>query len=69
MPKLIEVELHSNEPSAVEAVRSTLKMLPMGGAVLHERDGKFYVPDGFAAFACENQGYVRRVIRTSTLDE
>ena len=56
---LIEVELHSTEPSAVEATRNTIAML---GGSLTERDGRYFVPAGFIAFACERQGYVRRVL-------
>lgn len=64
-PSLVEVELWSADPAAVEAVRATLKQLPGGAADLVERDGKFFVADGFPAYACQNQGYVKRVIRSS----
>lgn len=60
----VEVELHSADPSAVEAVKNTFAMLP--GCLpdsFVERDGRFYVRSGFAAFAAENQGYVRRILR------
>lgn len=62
-PGLVEVELWSTDPSAVAAVRKTLSDLPGGAAELTERDGKYFVPDGFPAFACANQGYVKRVVR------
>jgi hypothetical protein len=57
---MVEVELLSIEPSAVEAVRVTLAQLP-GGRLL-EHEGRYYVPAGFVAWACERQGYVKRVI-------
>lgn len=62
-PGMVEVELHSTDPSAVEAVRGTLDQLHGGPWYLVEQDGKWYIPDGFCAFACEQQGYVKRVIR------
>lgn len=58
----VEVELHSTEPSAVEATRETLESLP-GGVRFLEEDGRYYVTAGFGAFAAERQGYVRRVLR------
>jgi hypothetical protein len=60
---LVEVELHSTDPVAVAATRATLQALPGGGAGLIERGGRFFVQNGFPAFACERQGYVKRVIR------
>lgn len=62
--RLVEVELHSTEPSAVEATRSTIRMLhPAGSHDLIEKDGRYYIHDGFCAFACERQGYVKMVLR------
>lgn len=61
----IEVELHSTEPSAVEATRSTLAMAPLDSKLI-ERNGKFYVQTsnpGFIRFALEQQGYVRRIVK------
>ena len=60
---VVEVELHSTEPVAVSAVRRTLAGLPGGGGVLLERDGRYFVSEGFCAWACERQGYVKRVIK------
>lgn len=60
----VEVELHSTEPSAVEATRQTFRALAGGSHDLVEEDGKFYVVTdnpGFVRFAAERQGYVRRV--------
>jgi hypothetical protein len=59
---LVEVELHSKDPVAVAATRATLETLPGGGCLI-ERGGRFFVQNGFPAFACERQGYVKRVIR------
>lgn len=59
-PKMIEVELHSTEPSAVEATRATMRALPGGDLI--ERDGRFFVPAGFPAWAAERQGYVKRIV-------
>lgn len=61
--QLVEVELRSTDPSAVAAVRATIAMLPGGGRLV-ESDGRFFLLGGdFLAFACERQGYVKRVIR------
>lgn len=57
----VEVLLHSYEPSAIEATRKT--MLGLRGAELREEGGRYFIPDGFAAWAAERQGYVARVIR------
>lgn len=59
---LVEVELWCDDRSAVDAVRATIRALP-GDNDLTEDGGRFFVPDGFCAWACEQQGYVRRVIR------
>lgn len=60
--KEFEVELHSTNPSAVEATRQTLLQL---GGFLYEQDGRYFIdslkPD-FLKFAVVQQGYVRRVI-------
>jgi hypothetical protein len=59
-----EVELWSNEESAVKAVRATLEQAPIN-AKLEERDGRFFViGSDFTRFACEQQGYVKRVLGT-----
>ncbi len=60
--ELIEIIPHSTDGSALEALRSTLRMLP-GTPDLTTRDGRYFIPDGFAVFACEQQGYVARVVR------
>ena len=60
MLDLIEVELWSAEPPAVEAVRRTVEGL--AGGALHLIDGHYFVPSGFVAWACEKQGYVKRLI-------
>ena len=61
----IEVELHSTEPTAVEATRLVFRML---NAELEEKDGKFYVltdhPE-FIRFAAVQQGYVKAVVDSS----
>jgi len=57
----IEVELWSTDPSAVKATRETLLQLP--GGKLIEREGRYFVPAGFPAWACERQGYVKRVLK------
>ncbi len=60
-----EVEIHSTDPSAVDAVRHTLDQLPGGPALLIEESGKFFlVGDDFVMWACERQGYVKKVHRT-----
>jgi hypothetical protein len=59
--KLVEVEVWSTEQSAVDAVRSTMRSLPGGDLV--ERDGRFFVPDGFPSWAAERQGYVKRLVK------
>ncbi len=61
--EVVRVVLHSTDPSAVGAVNSTLAQLPTGVACLWEYGGDFYVEDGFVAYACERQGYVKEVIR------
>lgn len=57
-----EVELHSTDPSAVQAVFQTISQL---GGLLYERDGRYFVdsykPD-FLKFAVVQQGYVKRVV-------
>lgn len=58
--ELVEVELLSTDPSAVAAVRQTMQGLK-GGDLL-ERDGRFFVPAGFPAWAAERQGYVKRLM-------
>lgn len=55
-----EVELHSTDPSAVQATRQTIEALP--GGSLTERDGHFYIPRGFVLWAAERQGYVKRIL-------
>lgn len=60
---VVEVELHSTDPPAVDAVGRTLGQLPLGGGRLMEHGGRFYVEDGFVAYACERQGYVKEVRR------
>jgi hypothetical protein len=62
----VKVELWSEDPSAVAAVRNTISMLPGGGSLLEE-GGAFYLegPE-FVAWACEHQGYVRRVLPEKT---
>ena len=56
-----QVELHSTDPSAIEAVRNTITMLP-GGGLLEEENGNFYlVGSAFLVFACQRQGYVKAV--------
>lgn len=59
----VKVQLHSVDPSAVEAVRKTISMLPGGGSLV-EDEGAFYL-DGsdFLIWACEQQGYVKAVLR------
>ena len=56
----IEVELWSVDPLAIESVRATMRQLPGGDLI--EREGRFYVPNGFPAWAAERQGYVRRCL-------
>lgn len=56
-----ETELHSTDPSAVQATRATIEML---GGKLVERDGKFFLAGGdkpahFIQWAAVRQGYVR----------
>lgn len=59
--KKFEVELWNTEISAVRATRATIEMLP-GGAKLIEENGRFYlIGTDFAAFACSQQGYVKKV--------
>lgn len=63
---MVEVELWSVDPQAVAATRATIEMLPgwvPGMPGLLEDGGRFYVCDGFIAFACERQGYVKAVRR------
>jgi hypothetical protein len=58
-----EVELWSTDPSAVAAVRHTIQQLPPGNGLLFEEDGHwFLVGNDFLRWACERQGYVKRVI-------
>ena len=64
-PTEFQVELHSTDQSAVEATRSTISMLSVG-AQLVLRGDRYYISGGdarYVAWACERQGYVRRVIR------
>lgn len=63
MQHWVEVELWSIEPGAVEATRKTLQALRPVPGDLWEKDGKFYVTEGFPALAAERQGYVKRLIR------
>lgn len=62
---LVEIIPHSTDEAALDALRSTLRMLP-GAPALTTRDGRYFIPDGFASFACERQGYVARVVRSPT---
>lgn len=57
----MEVILHSTAPEAVAATRQTIEGLPCAEGALREEEGRFYVPRGFTAWACERQGYVREV--------
>ena len=59
---MVQVELHNTAPECVEATRATVRML-RPGADLVEREGRYYVQDGYVAWACVRQGYVRAVIR------
>lgn len=61
--ELVEVELWNTEPQAVEAVRRTMQALKPGGDLI-EKDGRFFVPSGFPAWAAERQGYVKRLVPT-----
>jgi hypothetical protein len=62
----VQVDLWSDDPQAVESVRSTLQQLPPGNSLLIEEDGKFYlIGSDFTVWACERQGYVKKVIRTA----
>lgn len=54
---MIELELHSTHPDAVDATRNTIKQL---GDELIEKDGKFFVSKDYTAWACVRQGYVKR---------
>jgi hypothetical protein len=46
-----------------EATRATVRMLPGGGDIV-EKDGRFYLSGPpFVAWACERQGYIKRVVR------
>jgi hypothetical protein len=65
MRERIEVELWNTEVECVAAVRATIAGLPGNGELI-EDGWKFYLtgePIGFVAFACERQGYVKRVVR------
>lgn len=66
---LVEVELHSEDPDAVTATANTIAMLPNSGDGLVNIEGRWYVPSGFVAFACERQGYVRKVRRAAESEE
>ena len=60
--RTIEVELHSTEPSAVEATRATVTQAPINAELL-EKGGRFFLRGSyFALDACVVQGYVKRRI-------
>jgi hypothetical protein len=71
--RYVEVEPHSTHGNAIDALSATVAQIiamqartgdfdePAGDLLV--MDGRFYVPDGFIAKACETQGYVKRVIR------
>jgi hypothetical protein len=68
-PTKVEVELHSTEPSAVDATVATIEDL--GGRLLPDADGRWFLfgydkPLDFIVWAAERQGYVKRVIRERT---
>lgn len=61
----VKVELWGDHPEAIQATRDTIAQLPTGRAdQLEEIGGEWYLdaPD-FIVWACERQGYVKRVIR------
>ena len=61
----IEVELWSTAPEALESVRRKLMDLPGDPHYLEEEDGRwFLVGSSFTLFACEHQGYVKRIMET-----
>lgn len=65
---LVEVEPHSTDHDGIEALRETLRSLP-GSPELSRRAGRWFVADGFPAYACEHQGYVRRIIRAAPIEQ
>lgn len=65
-PGMVRVELHSEDDDAVDALRATLSELPGAPELAQTQDGRWWVPEGFAAFACERQGYVAHVFRTES---
>lgn len=61
----VQVELWGDHPDAIKATRDTIAQLPGGrGQQLYKVNGTWYLdaPD-FIVWACERQGYVKRVIR------
>ena len=64
-----EVELHSEEPAAVKATRATLKQAPISAELRKAGSCWFVVGTDFARFACEQQGYVKRVLSPSVPEE
>ncbi len=60
----VEVEPMSTEPDAIAATKSTFELLgpAAGPEPFKEYEGKYYVREGFARFAAERQGYVKRVV-------
>jgi hypothetical protein len=69
MANAFEVELHSTDPSAVEATRATLKQAPICAELRKAGDAWFVVGSDFARFACKQQGYVKRVLSPSVPEE
>jgi len=69
MANAFEVELHSTEPSAVEATRATLRQAPINAELRKAGSVWFVVGSDFARFACEHQGYVKRVLSPSVPEE
>ena len=69
----MKVKLHSNENSAAEATDQTIRMLPGGGRLARDSEGRIAFDNdgnaiieggdqGFLRFALEHQGYVAKVV-------
>ena len=58
------VELHSTEPQAVESTRQTIEAIfPLGAKLEQNAFGFVLIGTDFHAYACEHQGYVKKVNR------
>lgn len=60
MKGYVEVKLHGTDPEAVETARKQIEELPDGALLV--KDGRYFVPDGFVAWAVVHEGYVQAVV-------